>query len=89
MVCEQNPGVKLEAELENDAAENLNEHLAILIVANDGPPLVATRGDVVDSPGKLDAKRSCHAPEATSASRERRGEGKRRNGRSRVFNELG
>jgi hypothetical protein len=30
-----NPGVERETELENDAAEELNEHLAILVVAND------------------------------------------------------
>jgi hypothetical protein len=38
---EQNPGVELEAELESDAGEDLDEHLAILVVANDGSPLIA------------------------------------------------
>jgi hypothetical protein len=80
VIVQKDPGVERETELENDAREDLNEHLAILVVANDGSPLIAARGDVVDSAGELDAKRSCHAPEATSASGEtpRRRQGRRK-----------
>jgi hypothetical protein len=42
VVVEKNPVVELEAELENDLAEELDKLLAIAIVANDGPSLVAT-----------------------------------------------
>jgi hypothetical protein len=41
VIVEKNPGVERQPELQNDAGEEVDEHLAILVVANDGSPLIA------------------------------------------------
>lgn len=53
-------GVNAQAEFIAGFLECGKEGEAIVVVAKDGAPLVAARGDVVESPGKFDAKRPGH-----------------------------
>ena len=61
-VVHDDPGRQTPAEALDGLAEEGQEGFAVGVGAEDGFPLVAARGDVIDGAGIFDAYRSCHAP---------------------------
>jgi hypothetical protein len=60
VIGHQYPGREAPTETLHSLSEEGEEHSGIDVVAEDGPSFIAARRDVVESAGKLDAKRSCH-----------------------------
>src|SRR5258708_40176795 len=74
VIGHQDPGGEAPAEAVDDFAEEGEKGLAIGVGAEDGFALVATRGEVIDGAGILNANRTCHSTaEDPSESSHRRG----------------
>ena len=61
MIRHQNPGGDGPAEATHGLAEEVHEGEAIVVAAEDVAPLIAARGDVMQSVRVFDSKRSCHS----------------------------
>jgi hypothetical protein len=68
MIGHETVGVEAHPELVNHLFERMQKTLAVLVIVEDCPPLVAPRHHVIDRTGKLNTYGSRHAPKIASLS---------------------